>query len=71
MIICVCANVSDKQVKSVLNETCSLKAVREQTGACKDCGICKKEIMKLIDKKIRETAKVELEPTVFCHQLVS
>ena len=51
MIICVCANVSDKQVKSVLNETCSLKAVRDQTGACKDCGICKKEIMKLVTQE--------------------
>ena len=56
MILCVCKNVSDKQIKAAINSgSKDLKSIQEKTGACTDCKICYSDLKELIEKNTNET----------------
>lgn len=55
MIICICANVSDKKIKQCLNENTSIASVRDlrqHLPVCEQCAKCKKEVSTLVDKHV-------------------
>lgn len=55
MIICICANVSDKKIKQCLEENSgkisSVKDLRQHLPVCEQCAKCKKDVSILIEKQ--------------------
>ena len=48
MIVCICAKVSELDILSVLREKATLQHVRDTTGACKQCKMCRDQIEEMI-----------------------
>lgn len=57
MIICVCFNVSDKQIKPLM--PCSVEDVMMKTDAGMCCGKCIQALQEIVDL---QTAEVVAEP---------
>jgi len=53
MIVCICANQTDTQVRDAL-KIMTLDEYKEKTGACKNCCKCK-DLLTLIEKEVRST----------------
>ncbi len=54
MILCLCANISDKEIKQMLEEGKNLKEIMDETGLCSGCFTCKNdliEILKIVGKE--------------------
>lgn len=50
MIICICANVSDRAISEAVRNGCgSVDAITMKTGACSGCGQCRMHCQSEID----------------------
>ncbi len=54
MIICICANVSDREIKRKASEGKSFEDIQNELGACCNCRICTKDIREIIKNEQRE-----------------
>lgn len=55
MIICICANISDKKITKCLSENeeiSSVRDLRQHLPVCQQCAKCKKDVSCLVEKHI-------------------
>jgi bacterioferritin-associated ferredoxin len=58
MIICLCRNVSERNLRAVIREgATTVCTVERQCGAGGDCGSCRKQIRDLIDEESGQEAR--------------
>ena len=50
MIICLCANVSDKRIKQAILEGATFEDLQIDLGACIQCGCCKPLIDEMLEQ---------------------
>lgn len=64
MIICICANISDKKISKCLTENVNISSVRDlrqHLPVCQQCAKCKKEVSVLVQKHVEVFGVVENE----------
>lgn len=49
MIVCVCHNVSEREIKALLDEGLSLEEIVERTSASTGCGTCLEYLIEVIE----------------------
>ncbi|BBL72294.1 (2Fe-2S)-binding protein [Methylogaea oryzae] len=61
MYVCICKKVTDSQIRhAVLDGRVShLRHLRQECGACSDCGLCSREAGKIIQEALKETALLD------------
>lgn len=50
MIVCICKRVSDKDIQKCIEAGCGFEEIKQQTGACTNCGMCKDCINQLVEQ---------------------
>lgn len=57
MIICVCEGVSDRALRSAIRSGCrSVRALRDATGAARDCCNCACDLKRMLTESQEELA---------------
>jgi bacterioferritin-associated ferredoxin len=61
MYICICKNVTDRQIRKVAHErgVNNLRQLRECLGACDQCGKCARDAMDIIRDVAAEKRSAE------------
>lgn len=54
MIICICRNISDSEIKQATLVKESYKDYTKKTGCSKQCGICSKDVKQLFKEVNRK-----------------
>lgn len=63
MIICVCSNVSDKKIRSIMAEGCSYREMllSLKVSQNKDCGKCTSSVKRIVStKKVKPMTRTEM-----------
>jgi hypothetical protein len=50
MVICICNNINDKTIASMVSNGAGLETIQKETGATTCCGCCHEMVCSLISK---------------------
>lgn len=53
MIVCVCSRVNTLSVQQAIEQSPVFEDVVSATGACKNCGVCRHEIERMIKESTK------------------
>ena len=54
MIVCLCEEVSDGTIRQAISEGCrSVEAIETACVACTCCGVCEKDLARILDETIQ------------------
>jgi len=57
MIVCVCKNISESKLKSLLNEN-TIEKIINTTGLCTKCKTCKETVKRLVLENAMEKDEI-------------
>jgi len=61
MYVCVCAGITDQQIRDAVSSgDHNLKALRDNLGVARSCGMCVKETRQILDEESRMKAAASL-----------
>jgi len=59
MIVCLCEEVSDGTIRQAISEGChSVEAIENACGACTCCGVCEKDLTRILDEATQDGMEV-------------